>query len=95
MCVHACVCVCVCVCVQAGSTLFSLRHKINVYAYVTLPILFCCCDVAFSDLTLLVGRQVGHSACKKMGDGGRGHCLVGMEWCLAGWSLCLPLLIFP
>ena len=30
-----------------------------------------------------------------MGDGGGGHCLVQMEWCPAGWSVCLPLLIFP
>ena len=51
--------------------------------------------VAFSALTLLVGRQEGHLACKKMGDGGGGHWLVRMEWCLAGWSVCLPLLIFP
>jgi len=29
--------------------------------------------VAFSDLTLVVGRQIGHPACKKMGDGGGGH----------------------
>jgi len=30
-----------------------------------------------------------------MGDGGGGHCLVQMEWRPAGWSVCLPLLIFP
>jgi len=29
------------------------------------------------------------------GDGGGGHCLVQMEWRPAGWSMCLPLLIFP
>jgi len=51
--------------------------------------------VAFSALRLLVGWQEGHLACKKMGDGGGGHCLVQMEWCPAGWSVCLPLLIFP
>jgi len=28
---------------------------------------------AFSALTLLVGRQEGHLACKEMGDGGGGH----------------------
>jgi len=28
-------------------------------------------------------------------DGGGGHWLVRMEWCPAGWSVCLPLLIFP
>jgi len=46
-------------------------------------------------LTLLVGRQERHPACKKMGDGEGGHWLVRMEWRLAGWSACLPLLIFP
>ena len=51
--------------------------------------------VAFSALTLLVGRQEGHLACKKWGDGGGGHWLVWLEWRPAGWSLCLPLLIFP
>jgi len=30
-----------------------------------------------------------------MGDGGGGHWLVLMEWRPAGWSVCLPLLIFP
>jgi len=44
---------------------------------------------------LLVGRQEGHPACKKMGDGGGGHWLVQMEWRPAGWSVFLPLLIFP
>jgi len=29
------------------------------------------------------------------GDDGGGHCLVRMEWRPAGWSVCLPLLIFP
>ena len=35
--------------------------------------------VAFSALTLLVGWQEGHPACKKC-DGGGGHWLVRMEW---------------
>ena len=30
-----------------------------------------------------------------MGHGGGGHWLVRMEWRPAGWSVCLPLLIFP
>jgi len=30
-----------------------------------------------------------------MGDGGGGHWLVQTEWRPAGWSVCLPLLIFP
>ena len=51
--------------------------------------------VAFSALTLKVGRQEGHPACKKMGDGGGGHWLVHMKWHPARWSVCLPLLIFP
>jgi len=34
---------------------------------------------AFSALTLLVGWQEGHPACKKWGDGGDGHCLVRTE----------------
>jgi len=29
-----------------------------------------------------------------MGDGGCGHWLVRMEWFPAGWSVCLPMLIF-
>jgi len=52
-------------------------------------------DDAFSALTLLVGWQEGHLAHKKYGDGGGGHWLVRMEWRPAGWSVCLPLLIFP
>jgi len=44
----------------------------------------------------LVGEQEGHPVCKKIwGDGGGGHWLVWVEWRPAGWSLCLPLLIFP
>ena len=30
-----------------------------------------------------------------MWDGGGGHWLVWMEWRPAGWSMCLPLSIFP
>jgi len=51
--------------------------------------------LAFSALTLFVVRQEGHPACKNMGDGGVSHWLVWMEWHPAGWSVCLPLLIFP
>jgi len=51
--------------------------------------------VAYSALTLLVGRQEGHPACKKYGeDGGGGHWLGRMDWRPAGWLVCLPLLIF-
>ena len=49
--------------------------------------------VAFSAVPLLVGWQDGHPACKKWGDGG-GHWLVRIERRPAGWSVCLPLLIF-
>ena len=40
--------------------------------------------VAFSALTLLVGRQEGHPACKKMGD----MMEVGTGW--SGWSGAQP-----
>ena len=43
--------------------------------------------IVFSALTLLVGWQEGHPACKKMGDGGGGHWLVRMEWRPAGRSV--------
>ena len=42
---------------------------------------------SFGALTLLVGWQEGHPACKKWGDGGGGHWLVWMEWRPAGWSV--------
>jgi len=35
--------------------------------------------LSFSALTLLVGRQEGHPACKKYRDGGGGHWLVRMS----------------
>jgi len=50
--------------------------------------------LAFSALTLLVGRQEGHLACKN-GDGGGEHWLVWMEWLAVRWLVCLSLLIFP
>jgi len=50
---------------------------------------------AFSALTLLVGRQEGHPACKQVGDGGGGYSLVRLEWRQAGLSVYLSLLIFP
>jgi len=53
------------------------------------------CVCAFSPLTLLVGGQEGHPALKMWGYGGGGHWLVRTEWCPAGLSVCLPLLIFP
>jgi len=62
---------------------------------VTVLLLLWVKQIAFSALTLLVGRQEGHRACKKWADGGGGHWLVRLEWRPAGWSVCLPLLIFP
>jgi len=56
---------------------------------------FCNRPLSFSALTLLVGRQEGHQDCKKWGDGGGRYWLVRMEWRPAGWSVYLPLLIFP
>ena len=44
--------------------------------------------VDFTELTLLVGRQEGHPACKKWRDGGGGHWLVQMA-CLAGRTVCV------
>ena len=40
--------------------------------------LYCCCCFAFSALTLLVGRQEGHQACKKPSGGWD----AGMDICL-------------
>ena len=54
--------------------------------------------VAFSALTLLVGRQERHPAFKKIGGWLRWALLsleLRMEWYPAKWSVCLPLLIFP
>jgi len=42
---------------------------------------------SFSALTLLVGQQEGHPACKKWEDGGGGDWLVRMEWRPAGLSV--------
>ena len=51
------------------------------------------CLQCFDTVGWAAGRA--SSLWKKPGDGGGGHCLVRMEWCPAGWLLCLPLLIFP
>jgi len=42
-----------------------------------------------------LGGKKGIRPVKKMGDGGGGHWLVRMEWHPAGWSVYVPLLIFP
>jgi len=41
-----------------------------------------------------LGGRKGIWPVKYMGDGGGGQWLVRMEWHPAGWSVCLPLLIF-
>ena len=53
--------------------------------------------VAFSALMHAVGWVAGRASglYKIWGDGGGRHRLVWMEWLPAGWSVCLPLLIFP
>jgi len=52
-----------------------------------------CCFKDSLQCFVLVWWQEGHPACKKMGDGGAGHSLVRMEWCLAGWLVCLT--VYP
>jgi len=42
-----------------------------------------------------LGGRKGIRPVKKWGDGGGGHWLVQTEWRPAGWSVFLPLLIFP
>jgi len=44
-----------------------------------------------------IGWVAGRATCKNVGmmEMGIGHWLVRMEWCIAGWSVCLNLLIFP
>ena len=63
----------------------------HVCAYSTYPNAL----VAFIALTLLVGRQDGHPACKKMGDGGGGHWLVRMECRPAGLSCVIASVNLP
>jgi len=55
----------------------------------------CLINHCLQSLTLVVGQQEGHPACKKWRDSGGRHWLVRMEWCPAGWSVYLPRLIFP
>jgi len=42
-----------------------------------------------------MGGRKGIRLVKKWGHGGGGQWLVWMEWRPAGWSECLPLLVFP
>ena len=50
---------------------FGLEVRNTIILLVTMVDI--CSEVAFSALTLLVGRQEGHPACKKWGDGGCGR----------------------
>jgi len=50
------------------------------------------CLQCFDTVGWAAGRA---SSMYKMGDGRGGHWLVRIEWRPAGWSVCLPLLIFP
>ena len=68
------------------------RENLRVQAEAVMP-------ASSNHFTILLLAKIlcteGHPACKKWGDGGGGHWLVRMEWRPAGWSVCLPLLIFP
>ena len=50
-----------------------------------------CFQTRSVNLLIIVHRE---TAFIWVGDGGGGHWLVRMEWRPAGWSVCLPLLIF-
>ena len=55
-------------------TCSKLKERPGIDNIVTVvKMVLACCNIAFSALRLLVGRQEGHPACKKMGDGGGGH----------------------
>jgi len=46
-----------------------LKHRVYFHLVILIQLL----SSAFSALTLLVGQQEGHPACKKWRDGGGGH----------------------
>jgi len=75
----------VCVLLRQVFLLGLLSCELGVFLCVFSLALF-----AFSALTLLVGRQEGHPACKKYGGGRGWQWLVWMEWHPAGWLVCLP-----
>jgi len=62
-------------------------------------IYFICCFIYFELPSVLwccwLGGRKGIRPVKVWGDGGGGHWLVRVEWHPAGWSVCLPLLVFP
>jgi len=54
-----------------------------------------CVSLNVFDLYCLqLGDRKGMWPVENMGDGGGGHWLVRMQWRPAGWSVCLPLIIF-
>jgi len=76
-------------CLIVGLALNTLMCCFCCYEYVW--VVWCCCLQCFDT----VGWAAeGHPGCKKWDSGG-GHWLIRMEWHPAGWSMCLPLLIFP
>jgi len=68
---------------------FHRQHMISCLLSVTCN----CVYLSSVALTLLVGRQKGHPARKKIRGMRWRWALVRMEWRPAGWSVCLPLLI--
>jgi len=56
----------------------ALGHKFGGIVYILLLSTETYCTETVQ-VTLLVGRQEGHLACKKWGDGGGGHWLVRLD----------------
>jgi len=52
-------------------------------------------EVFQENIQIIVPKFLADCYYTLMGDGAGGHWLVWMEWCPAGWSVFLPLLIFP
>jgi len=72
---------------------FVFVFVLGMYHLRNMSLEYSVCECA---LILLVGQQEGHLACKKnRGNAGGGHCLARIGLHPAGWSVCLPLLIFP
>jgi len=70
-----------------------LRHIYTCRIYVSLR--DCCvCPQHFDTVCWAVWKGIWPLK-NKGEDGGGGHWLARMEWRPAGWSVCLPLLIFP
>ena len=85
--------------------LWSMMWQNVVSMYVIFTVITC--FYLFSVITIIfswepsvlwhrwLGDRKGIRPVKNMGDGGDEHWLVRMEWRPAGWSMCLPLSIFP